>query len=370
MSERLIELGLNQETIELSGELVKLVDRLLVLISDVAVESDTLKTEEFRARLEKHRRRIATSSKSDPNLEILTRECLSLCQDYFRRARTYLLDREAEFGQVIDVLREALGRLAGESASFNTKLMGSSERMNRLTEIHDIRELKNRISQEVRELNRVVVEKQKQDEATYAKLSRRIEVLQTNLSRTKEEASLDPLTRVANRGSFDKAIQRWVDAHKENKRAFVLGMLDIDDFKKINDTHGHQVGDRVLLSAAQCFGKYVRSTDFLARYGGEEFAILLMDMELPQAEIKMNEILVKIASKAHDYRKDDEYKEVRFTVSCGLAEYSPGESVEEFIRRSDDALYEAKHTGKNRVVLAPKKQKGFWKSLIPMRDQN
>lgn len=362
MSE-LIELGLLHD-----NELLPLVDRLLTLISEAAVESDTLKTGEFRAKLEKLRRRIAIAPKSD--LDPLARECFVLCNEYYKRGRTYLLEREAEFGQVIDVLREALGKLSGESASFNTRLMGSTDRINRLTEIHDIRELKNRISQEVRELNRVVVEKQKQDEATYAKLSRRIEVLQTNLSRTKEEASLDPLTRVANRGSFDKAIERWVGSYKDQKKSFVLGMLDLDNFKNINDTHGHQVGDRVLLSAAQCFGKYVRSTDFLARYGGEEFAILLMDVQLPQAEIKMTEILAKIASKTHDYKKDEEYREVRFTVSCGLAEYSPGESVEEFLRRADEALYEAKHTGKNKVVLAPKKQKGFWQSLMPSREQN
>lgn len=364
MSESLIELGLLYD-----NELLPLVDRLLLLMSEMAVESDTLKTDDFRAKIEKLRRRAATCS-SKNEMEAIGGESFALCNDYYKRAKTYLLEREAEFGQVIDVLREALGKVSGESASFNTKLMGTSERINRLTEIHDIRELKNRISQEVRELNRVVVEKQKQDEATYAKLSRKIEVLQTNLSRTREEASLDPLTRVANRGSFDRAIERWVNSYKDNKKPFVLGMLDLDNFKNINDTHGHQVGDRVLLSAAQCFGKHLRSTDFLARYGGEEFAVLLLNTELPQAEAKMVEILARVSSKTHDYKQEDEYREVRFTVSCGLAEFAPGESVEEFIRRADEALYQAKHTGKNRVVVAPKKQKGFWRSLMPSRDEN
>jgi diguanylate cyclase with GGDEF domain len=221
--------------------------RLLAVVAETAVESDTLNTYEFRGKLEKYRHRLANSVNGDANTQLVTAECLRLCQDYLTRAQTYLLDRETEFAEVIDVLRMALGKLAGEAQAFNVRLMGSSERFNRLTEISDIREMKKQISQEVRELNRVVVEKQKQDETSYSKLSRRIEVLQTNLSKTKEEASLDPLTRVANRGSFDDANENWVERHKQNGRPFVLAMIDLDDFKQINDTHGHQVGDRVLL---------------------------------------------------------------------------------------------------------------------------
>jgi diguanylate cyclase len=350
-----------------SAELATFSARLLALVADTAIESDTLNTYEFRGKLEKYRHRLANCAHGDPNTPLIAADCLRICQDYLTRARTYLLERETEFAEVIDVLRLALGKLAGEAQSFNVRLMGSSERFNRLTEIHDIREMKKQISQEVRELNRVVVEKQKQDEASYTRLSKRIEVLQTNLTKTTEEASLDPLTRVANRGSFDSAIERWVTMHRENGKPFVVAMLDLDNFKQINDTHGHQVGDRILLSAAQRFGKYVRASDFLARYGGEEFVIMMSDLDLAQAEIKFVEILAKIAGCSHEYRKDDQDYRVCFTASCGLAEFIPGEGAEDLIRRGDEALYEAKRTGKNRVVLA-RKQKSFWKTLVPFRD--
>jgi diguanylate cyclase len=245
--------------------------------------------------------------------------------------------------------------------------MGSSERFNRLTEIHDIREMKKQISQEVRELNRAVAEKQKQDENSYTKLTRKIEVLQTHLSKTKEEASLDPLTRVANRGSFDTAIEQWVERHKQGGAPFVIAMIDLDDFKQINDTHGHQVGDRILLSAAQRFGKHVRSSDFLGRYGGEEFVIMMSDLDLVQAETKFVDILARIASCSHEYTKDGEDFQVNLTASCGLAEFNPDDTPDDLVRRADEALYEAKRTGKNRVVLA-RKQKRFWKNLVPFRD--
>ncbi len=369
MSKRLIELGLLEEAAREpephpSAELAAFSARLLAVVSDTAVESDTLRTYEFRAKLERYRHRLANCVNGDPHTSVVAAECLRLCQDYLTRSRDYLLERETEFAEVIDVMRVALGKLAGEAKSFNTRLMGSSERFNRLTEIEDIRELKKQVAQEVRELNRVVIEKQKQDEVNYTKLSKRIEVLQTTLNHTKQEASLDPLTRVANRGSFDQALARWVAAHKENRKPFILAIFDLDNFKKINDTHGHQVGDRVLFCAAQWFGKYVRSSDFLARYGGEEFVIMLTDFELPQADSKFTELLGKIAACSYEYKKDGENCEVAFTVSCGLAEFSLDETGEELLRRADEALYEAKRTGKNRVVVA-KKQKSFWKTLKP-----
>src|SRR5712692_5456567 len=154
MNERLIELGLNEQAAEPDGrrepdidsnptvELASFSARLLALVSDTAVESDTLHTYEFRAKLEKFRHRLSNSVYGDPNTSLVASDCLRVCQDYLTRARTYLLERETEFAEVIDVMRIALGKLAGEAKSFNVRLMGSSERFNRLTDIEDIRELK------------------------------------------------------------------------------------------------------------------------------------------------------------------------------------------------------------------------------------
>jgi diguanylate cyclase (GGDEF)-like protein len=379
MSERLIELGLLDRADDESNEnqnenppaeLATFSARLLAVMSDTAIESDSLRTYEFRAKLEKYRHRLANSSDGDPDTAIIAADCLRLCEDYFTRARTYLLERETEFAEVIEVMRIALGKLTGDAKAFSGRLLGSSERFHRLTDIEDIRELKKQVAKEVGELNRIVVEKQKQDEVNFAKLSKHIEVLQTSLDVTKRQASLDPLTRIPNRGSFDQAIEYWVVAHRENRKPFVLALLDLDNFKQVNDTHGHQVGDRVLFCAAQWFGNSIRSSDFLARYGGEEFVMMLADVELSRAEAKFTELLAEIAACNYEYKKDSRDCVLRFTVSCGLAEFSPDDTAEELIRRADEALYEAKRTGRNRVVLG-KKQKSFWKTLkpfVPFRD--
>lgn len=371
MTERIIELGLrndgngkqdNEKESASTSALAAFNARLLGVISDTAVESDSLKTSEFRAKLQHYRRRLESGPDGDPRVVALAQDCLTLCQNYLDRARKYLLEREREFAEVIEVMRIALGKLAGDATAFNTRLLGSSERINRLTEIEDIRELKKRITQEVQDLNRVVREKQKQDEMQYAKLSRRVEVLQASLTHTKQQASTDPLTRVANRRSFDESLGHWVATAGETGRPFVLAILDLDNFKKINDSHGHQVGDRVLVCAAQWLSKSIRSDDVLARYGGEEFVVMLSDLQLAQAEAKFTELLAGIAKSNYEYKKDGEECTVSFTASCGLAEFDMNESAEDLLRRADEALYVAKRTGKNRVVVA-KTEKSLWKSL-------
>ena len=94
---------------------------------------------------------------------------------------------------------------------------------------------------------------------------------------------------------------------------------------------------------------------------------MMSDLDLVQAEIKFVEIVARIASCSHEYTKDGEDFKVNLTASCGLAEFNPDDTPDELIRRADEALYEAKRTGKNRVVLA-RKQKRFWKNLVPFRD--
>ena len=179
---------------------------------------------------------------------------------------------------------------------------------------------------------------------------------------------MDGLTKIANRASFDKALHRWIGAHNSAKKPFILAILDLDNFKAINDRHGHQVGDRVLHCAAQWFKKCVRANDFLARFGGEEFAILLSDATLELALSKFNSLLESIAMASYKYNVAGEMANVSFTVSCGIAEFVPEESAENLVRRADAAMYEAKRNGKNRVVIAdpPQKPKGIWSSLQPL----
>jgi len=344
-----------------------LIDRLLSILSESTADVATLKTDEFRARLQSCRKKIAASF-ATAEFAKYSIECVEVCEEYFNRSRQYLLERESAVGEVIQVLRESIGMLSKESGNFNIQLERTSKRFDRLTEIQDIHKLRKQIALECQEFKRIVEEKQKKDDASYSQLNRRIEHLQGSLEQTREEASLDGLTRIANRASFDKALHRWIGAHNAAKKPFILAILDLDNFKSINDKHGHQVGDRVLHSAAQWFRKCVRANDFLARFGGEEFAILLSEVTVEQAYSKFNTLIESIAMASYKYNVAGDMATVSFTVSCGVAEFVPEESAEAIVRRADSAMYEAKRTGKNRVVLAepPQKSKGLWSSLQPL----
>jgi diguanylate cyclase len=195
-----------------------------------------------------------------------------------------------------------------------------------------------------------------------------MELLQHSLQESREEASLDGLTGIANRRTFDRTVQRWIAERKTSGRPFVLALLDLDDFKAINDARGHQVGDRVLLCAARFFGKQIRQNDFLGRFGGEEFVILIDGLDASQAHAKFGEMLVRLAATSYDYEIAGGVASISFTASCGLAECKSDEPVESLLRRADEALYQAKTNGKNCAVLSPpeKKTSKLWRSLQPL----
>lgn len=155
--------------------------------------------------------------------------------------------------------------------------------------------------------------------------------------------SLDGLTDLPDRKSFDAEIQSWMIRFAVDRRSFVCGMLDVDDFgKAINNIHGHQAGDFVLKTAADFLRSTLGSRDFAARYGGDEFVILLENVTLCQAEERMAAL-----SRLGDFTFDYEGKQLQFTVSWGLAECALNDDVPNLINRADRKLYEVKRRKKS-----------------------
>jgi diguanylate cyclase len=333
----------------LASGFTRLVDNLLTVISDVAPAAELQDTTAFQARIAQHRRRLAAARTSKELIKEAD-ECTITCEQYFRRSGRYYTDREAEFTEIITILREAVALMAGDASAFTAQVLSSSEGLSALTRLDDIRVLKQQIIAQVNALKRAVQDKQVRDAQAYQKLTERVAALQDRLVEAEEEAALDPLTRVANRGSFDRALRRMVANARHAGVPLSLALLDIDNFKTINDTHGHPVGDRVLLCAAMWLGKEIRHTDFLARYGGEEFAVVFFDAKASRAETRLMHVIGQIAGNSYDYDSDGRKGTVHFTMSCGLTELASGDEDADLLRRADEALYEAKHKGKNRVV--------------------
>lgn len=163
-------------------------------------------------------------------------------------------------------------------------------------------------------------------------------------------ASHDPLTGLKNRLNMEQELESILNYYWQNYSQFAVAMLDIDWFKKINDTHGHEAGDIVLHDIAKILTENVRGQDSVYRVGGEEFVILFNRITKEQALEKIKKIRIRI--EEHPFMVKD--KVIRLTVSGGLyhPELIPSKNIQEILKYADDALYEAKHLGRNKIVEA------------------
>ena len=163
-----------------------------------------------------------------------------------------------------------------------------------------------------------------------------------------QSALRDPLTDTGNRVAMDQTLQREIDMSRRHLQPLSLLMLDIDHFKRINDTHGHSAGDEVLKAVAASIKGQLRNVDMVFRYGGEEFLILLSNTGR-EAAAMVGERL-RFATQTREYLADG--KSIELTVSLGCSTLLPGESAESLLRRADSALYVAKREGRNRLAMA------------------
>jgi diguanylate cyclase len=173
------------------------------------------------------------------------------------------------------------------------------------------------------------------------------QALRAALEQAREAAMTDALTGLPNRRAFGAALAKAMGEPGK----LSVAMLDIDHFKKINDTHGHAAGDAVLRSLAQCVGDWLRETDHAARIGGEEFAVLMPRASGEEAA-RLTDRLRRLLA-AERFLTANGKGRFHITVSVGVAEHHRAEAAEELIGRADAALYEAKRSGRDRVVRAP-----------------
>ena len=166
-------------------------------------------------------------------------------------------------------------------------------------------------------------------------------------------ATLDALTNLNNRRQFEIRLGQEISIAKRQNNSLCAMMIDIDFFKKINDTYGHPVGDEVLRKVAGVIKEQLRESDIPSRYGGEEFAVLLPFTHIDEAQI-VGERLRKAVENTNIIINNEDYSEknIKVTISMGLAEYDNNETGEALFERADKALYEAKINGRNQVRIS------------------
>ncbi|MDI1226894.1 MAG: GGDEF domain-containing protein [bacterium] len=247
----------------------------------------------------------------------------------------------------ITALASMLKTASSATSDYGTQLDGVSEKIGEASTMTDLGNVITGILSETKKM----VEKNKELEIELNNSSQQVTELKQYLDNVKKEATTDSLTGIANRKAFDNAISESTVHATTSKEPLVLMLLDIDHFKKFNDTYGHQTGDQVLRLVARTLIGNIKGQDIAARYGGEEFAIILPATPLG-AGMKVAEALRRHVEQKELVNKSSNEKLGTITISIGVAEYHEEESISDFVERADVALYQAKNAGRNRVQAA------------------
>ena len=289
--------------------------------------------------------RGALSTAGSPaSLATLCLTGLEACRQFLARHEATESARRRQMVELVALVREAMTTLVGDTATFDSGMQASAERFDAMLKLESLTAIKIQLTREVGEIKRLTEERQKNWNQTLSGFSTRISELEVQLAVSEQQATSDPLTGLSNRGVFDRSLKELSSATGSH---FVLALLDVDNFKSINDTHGHPIGDEVLNIVATCLRSAFRSDDIVTRHGGDEFAALIKDMTMFQAETRVCGALDSMVAN-RPYSEAGE--PIAFTLSVGLAEFSAGDTSRSVLQRADEALYDAKRDGKNRVV--------------------
>ena len=244
---------------------------------------------------------------------------------------------------------ERLGAVASHTDDYQNRIGRHTERIRQAEDISQLGQIVDQVMSDTRGMQadmlrtRDELQGSRQKAQAYAQ---QIVTLQHELDAVSALVREDPLTRVLNRRGFEEALAVEVARCERGGGSLCLAVLDVDDFKKLNDTLGHTVGDDALVHLSGIVRATLRPSDVVARYGGEEFVILLPGVGLEEATTIMVRVQRELTRKffLHDNNK------VLITFSAGITQRRDGETEQAVVGRADKALYQAKNTGKNRVV--------------------
>jgi diguanylate cyclase len=263
------------------------------------------------------------------------------------RLHDQIRDAGDQLSQELATVSRAIQNAQQTSEAYGQQLAGATQELSEDMESGELKSLvrglasaTNRAQSQNRELEQRLAE-------STAEVGR----LRDHLIQVRRDATTDGLTNLANRKSFDEELERACADADADGGSVHLAVLDIDHFKKFNDTWGHQTGDQVIRFVASVIGRVGAPPRFAARYGGEEFAMIVSGEAAAQVAQILHEICEEVGSRSLKRRSTNEDLGA-VTISAGFAERRPGELPVSLMERADTALYASKHAGRNRVTSA------------------
>ncbi len=250
-------------------------------------------------------------------------------------------------------VQEALGHAVTEQVTHIDRTVSDATDLDELKRV--VRQRVARISEHIDKFRRtedkrmaVVEQENIQMRERIGKLEASRVILQEQLAASTQKMLRDTLTGLPNRLAFDERVALEVARMQREHTPLCLAIWDIDHFKNVNDTFGHQAGDKALHVVGKTLNQLIRDVDMVARYGGEEFVMILPRAELQQAFVVLERIREKLAGTAFRFKDTP----LKITLSCGVAEFNAGETIEDVMARADEALYRAKTNGRNRTEMS------------------
>jgi len=266
-------------------------------------------------------------------------------------AKGRMIEAQEQMKELLTVFIDRLAVLSESSGHYQEHIERCSAQLGKATALHEITPVLKEVMTAIRTLtldSRVAHDElsdlRQRTEEKQAEMVR----LQQELDRVSAQARHDPLTGTLNRKGLDEVMERELARARQQGTPLCLALLDVDDFKQVNDLYGHDAGDAALVHLSEVVREVMRPQDMLARYGGEEFVLVLPDTTLVQGVEAMQRLQRKLSTRF--FLQGPE--KVLITFSAGVAEIEPDETSSDALRRADRGMYLAKRSGKNRVMAA------------------
>jgi len=323
--------------LDLARELLRGVEHFILSTPDLDAPG-------FQNRLRRMAARLTGAAEAD-EIESHRQWAAESLSAFGQLQRRYLTEREDELWRLLNLYKDHQKGDGAANGQFHEALRSVHERMGNVVRLDDLRQVRERLQGELERATTIIDQKERQDEERASGLAARVRQLEAALVSARHEASSDALTGVYHRGSFETQLEAMLQAPNPCS----LAMVDVDNFKDVNDTLGHLVGDQILKMAVEMLGKVARPGDIIGRYGGDEFCLAAPSTP---AERLADRFHSAAAPRVINFQHEERFCSVRLSFSVGVAGSQPGDEIANLIQRADDALYEVKRNGKGHARVA------------------
>ena len=270
-------------------------------------------------------------------------DTLSTVQSAVKSTLKISTDSGIKHEKLNTILQKQVGEMATEISNATSLTIIKNDINDKLKRIANTLQKKSELEQEQ---NTLLQSRMQEMTAKLVALEEQSSTFEKRIEEQKIRSMTDALTKLPNRAAFDDYYAKSVMKYHSNMFDLVIVVLDLDDFKRINDTYGHTAGDKTLQVIANTLKKNIGENAFVARYGGEEFVLVISKTDQAQIIDRLNNLRKKIAQLPFKFKND----KVNITVSIGASHFKKDDNTHTAFERADEALYRAKAQGKNQVI--------------------